>query len=195
MLKLAKPTPKELLAFTVTLEPLNKVCKPPLTADQIEVYFGLLCDLPAAAIAAAVIEIAASRPYPTWPMPGEIRAKATEFAAPTDLPVGEAWKLAWSAACSIDPANNSVYRGGGVLWDSYLDFRMAQLPACVAEAVRRFGGLKLLANSDGKFARDPFAKAYSEVMSIGNRQRLLPAAIKKQIADKGKVAMIGVEKS
>ncbi|HZZ80975.1 MAG TPA: hypothetical protein VFE62_20910 [Gemmataceae bacterium] len=69
---------------------------PPLTEMQVKGYFALLFDLPAEAIYAAAMEVAASRVYQTWPTPGEIRGAAAKIMMPQITPA-EAFKMARKA--------------------------------------------------------------------------------------------------
>lgn len=153
-----------------------------LTDGGVEVYYDLLGDLPPDALQIAAKRAVLEHKYATFPTVAMIRDFATEAMRPDVLPAHEAWKLAYAAACDIDPENDANYRDRtGRVWDNYTEFRMGTLPAPVAEAVRRFGGLKLLANTGGKFAREPFLRAYGEIVSGLHAERILPAPIRQAI--------------
>lgn len=173
MPRLAKPTAEELVAFTACLGPLIDICKPPLTARQIEVYFGLMSDLPAAAVGAAAIAIASDRVYPSWPTPGEIRAKAIELTAAKEsrLQWGEAWTVCLQAA-----------RRWGINREQEA---MASLPPVVAKAMQAFGWRRFcnVDERDRDTATAQFRDIYSQIAQRELREESMPVPVKGFLAD------------
>lgn len=168
-----------------------------LSEAGLHVYLDCLGDLSEEVLWTAAKRAVMVHKYATFPPVALLRELAAEASKPVgEVGAHEAWKLAYRAACSIDPGNNSVYQAEGKLWDSQVAYRMAKLPPLVAEAVLRFGGLKLLADADGEFARKQFVDAYAEVVSTTRQARTLPAPTETaaQVLKAGKVSSIGVDK-
>lgn len=163
---------------------------PTAALERTNIYYSFLGDLPIDVLRCAAEKVLLEPLYNQFPTIEALRRLATDSAAPPAIPANEAWKLAWDAACKIDPSNGAVYRcRDGKLWSSKTEYQVSQLPPMVQEAVRRFGGLNMLANTEGKFAREPFCRIYDGVVAQERQQRLLPEGLRRRIAaiggDKG----------
>jgi hypothetical protein len=159
--------------FSAALLPLTSICRPPLTADQVRGYYAALGDIPAKALALAAQQLAATRKYPTFPMPGEIRevaAQITQGAGPT---VGEAWSL------SIAAVRKFGLRGS--------ERGLASLPPAVAEALRYFGWERLCNTFDCDLgtAFAQFRDCFSPVAAREERMKALPSWYKEVLANIG----------
>ncbi len=170
-----KPTGNEADLFNEVLEPLTKIFRPALDADQVLIYFQLLADLPAEALYAAALEIAASRVYPGWPMPGEIRTVATRVLSP-QFTAGEAWRLAQVAARRL--VDESLDFKNGVPVDEWNEKVWQQLPPAVAKTLRIFGGRRLV-EAQATYAN--FRDEYERQVASLRRPLMLPAPAKEVI--------------
>jgi hypothetical protein len=144
LLKRPTPTQAELDLFASCLAPLADVCSPALEAAKVIGYFRILSDLPAEAVFAASLQIASTREYPTWPMPGQIRNVAIRLLNPQLTP-GEAWNLAHAAISNLAyEQSNVVVRNGRIIPADEWNQRIWDgLPRPVAKALRFFGGRKM----------------------------------------------------
>lgn len=166
--------------FEACLDPLASICRPPLDHHQIIGYFNALADLPPEAINFAANEIAGSRQYSTWPMPGEIRAKAVIAMAP-QLTAGEAWNLAHRAAKRmIDESLSVKVHDGEHIGTSEWNRRILEsLPPAVSATLRFMGGRKLV---DSTTAYAQFRDEYERQVSLVRRPLMLPAPAKSLLA-------------
>jgi hypothetical protein len=172
------PAAEELASFAASLVPLSAICRPGLSREQVLAYHALLADLPREALYAAAIEIASSRVYPTWPMPGEIRQAALAMLEGGQLTAIEAWSLALSAARRMVPAELTyVVRGGerctSAEWNERI---LAKLPASVAFALTRFGWQALKENET---CRAQFRDAWTQLTQRERRVKALPPAVQE----------------
>lgn len=176
-----------------------------LTPDAVEVYFDLLGDLPPAVLLIAVKRVALSHRWATFPTVAELREAAAETmqGKAAVLSAGEAWGMAWRAACKYDPSKSGPHYAGGKLHNSQLDFLCEGLPPLVVDAWRAFG-FAALANADPAFARKEFEAIYDGLVANEKRRAILPASVAKAIESIGAkalpapvqqaVAAIGVQK-
>ncbi len=169
--------------FALCMAVLESATGKQMSAEQTAAYAELLGDLPAPVLMLACKQALLESQYPTIPPVGTIRKLAVAaMGGNGTMDAGEAWKLAWRAACNVDPGNEASYWRDGQIWDNQCAYAMAKLPPLVAEAVKRFGGIKLLANADGKFAREPFMKIFAELSATEQKHKILPPSLKKQLA-------------
>jgi hypothetical protein len=171
-----EPDPAERDLFMQCLAPLRAICRPALDRDQVLGYFNALADLPPEAVFVAATEIAGSRQYTNWPMPGEIRAKAVVAMSP-QLTAGEAWALAQRTAQRMvdESLSFKVWNGqriGTVEWNQQL---LDALPIAVAAAFRVFGP-RAIRESTTAFAQ--FRDEYEKQVTILRRPIMLPAPAK-----------------
>lgn len=173
---LPEPKPAELELFEEVLLPLSRICRPALDGEQVIGYFHVLGDLPAEAVFAAAMEIASSRTYPAWPMPGEIRAVAARALAP-QMTAGEAWKIAQVAARQLrDPWLDSKDGKPVAEWN---DAVWAKLPLAVATTLRIFGSMNI-GKTQAIYAN--FRDEYERQVVLVRRPLMLPAAVKPLLA-------------
>jgi hypothetical protein len=151
--------------------PLAAICHPSLNEFQVRGYFNVLADLPAEAIYAAATELAASRVYPTWPMPGEIRAVAAKIMMPQITPA-EAWKLAQRAIAMM--GDDSRDYKNGVPMHEWNEKILAELPGPVATTLRCL--FKTIGPSTTAYAQ--FRDEYQRQVEIVKRPLMLPAPLK-----------------
>ncbi len=182
-----------LAEFTSIMAYLELGCGRPLSPKAAEVYFDLLGDLPFPVLKAAAQRVILEHPWNTFPSIAELRkASADTFQGHwTYLSPGEAWKLAWNAVCRIDPEQaGSAARA------------CERLPPLVRKALETFGVVQLCC-AKPEFARPQFMKIYEHLSAREQRQALLPAALKREIAAIGNappaaltmaIESIGVEK-
>ena len=166
------PDKEALMAFSASLVPLSSICRPPLSEAQVYGYFESLQDIPFDVLLATSRKIAATRKYPTFPMPGEIREEALDITRDS-IAAGEAWRIAISACgrCDVD-IKGSVERA------------FANVPPIVIAAVWSFGfrSLYSLPNNAVETARAQFFKVFNEIAEKERRTGLLPASVREQIA-------------
>lgn len=170
---LIDPNDSELDLFKRCLAPLRAICKPPLDHEQVRGYFNALSNVPPEAVFVAASEIAASRQYPNWPMPGEIRAKAVMAMTPT-LTAGEAWELARRALRRLrDERLDFVIQAGkryGVAeWNERV---FNSLPIAVAATLRICVGTM----RDDTTSYAQFRDEYERQVTLLRRPLMLPAA-------------------
>lgn len=158
------------------MNPLASICRPPLDAEQILGYFNSLADLPAEAVLAAAAQIAASRKYPTWPMPGEIREVAARLISPQPT-AGEAWLAALVAARKLaDPWYDFSHGMPCAEWNARV---WNSLPAAVAITLRIFGGRNM--PGDGNtYAR--FRDEYERQVGQIRQRHTVPAPVLEMVA-------------
>lgn len=176
---MVEPNSDELDLFSRCLAPLRAICRPPLDAEQVTGYFNALADVPAEAVFVAATEIAASRPYPSWPMPGEIRAKAVMAMSP-QITAGEAWELARNASRRlIDERLDFVVRGGqryGVAeWNEQI---FNSLPLAVSATLRVMLGTM----RDSTTAYAQFRDEYERQVALLRRPLMLPIGARTLMA-------------
>ncbi len=164
----------------------------PVSAESVEVYFDLLHDLPLHVLQLAAKRVVLQHKWATFPSVAELREAAAETQAGVvkDLSPAEAWALAWRAAGRMDPeVNGSVERA------------LADLNPLVCEAIRTFGIYSLCYSVEPVgIMRSQFMKTYEQLNARQQRQRLLPPALKEQVAAIGAEARqqlrgIGVERA
>lgn len=180
---LREPNAVERALFADCLAPLRAICRPVLNDEQVLGYFNALADLPAEAIFFAATEIAGSRVYSSWPMPGEIRAKAVLALAP-QLTSGEAWALAQRAARRlVDPNLDFVVKGGKRIGVDEWNRRVLEsLPPAVAITLRIFGGRSIHSLRENATIFAQFRDEYERQVTIMRRPVMLPAPARAFIA-------------
>lgn len=144
----------------------------PFAADSAEVYFDLLGDLPVETLRVAVKRVVLEHKWATFPSVAEFRRAAAECAR-GDIPsAGEAWMMATRACLSCDvDSPGSVER------------TFAKVPPIVHEAVNRFGFRALYNPGENlEVMRAQFTRIYEEIVAFENRQALLPASLRREIA-------------
>ena len=162
---------------------------PTAALERTNIYYSFLGDLPIAVLRCVAEKVLLEPLYNQFPSIEALRRLAVAAMAGEEMGAAEAWKLAYRVACNVDPSNEASYWKDGQLWDSQCAYAMAKLPPIVAEAVRRFGGIKLMANSDAKFAREPFMRIVAELVATEQKHKILPEGLRRRIAaiggDKG----------
>ncbi len=164
----------------------------PVSAESVEVYFDLLHDLPLPVLQLAAKRVVLQHKWATFPSVAELREAAAETMAGVvkDLSPAEAWALAWKAACRIDPEQ-----------DGSVERACKGLPLLVCEAMRSFGVNALVYGREPiGVVRGQWMKIYEQLQARTQRERLLPAALKEQVAAIGAEARqqlrgIGVERT
>lgn len=126
----------ELIEFSAALAPLASICRPPLTEAQVLGYFAVLGDIPARVLLLAASQIAMTRKYPTFPMPGEIREIAVEIMQGARMTAGEAWSLALKTVRKFGLPGSAA--------------GLASLPPAASEALAYFGWERLCNTRDGE---------------------------------------------
>jgi len=157
---------------------------------RMDVYFDCLGDLPIDVLQIAAKRVAMSHPWPSFPSVAELRQAAAQTLQGHVQPMsgGEAWQLAWAAACKIDPERSGPYMtrnkaGQMELFDSQLAAACEGMPPLVIEAMRCFG-ITALCNADANFARPQFIKIFESLAARDNGRVLLPESVKRAIDDK-----------
>lgn len=170
--------------FAAALLPLTTVCRPGLTEEQVQGYYAALGDLGPDVLMAAASKIAASRVYPTYPTPGEIRREATDIvaghsAAPS---FGEAWSIALCASRRLSTVTDPAYRiirNGRVMSPEEFNAAIFQaMPPIVAKTLRLFGMNSL---TEDEICRSQFRKMYEETVERERSRRMLPAVLVARI--------------
>lgn len=176
------PGSADLETFAAALAPLAAICRPALTLEQVQGYYLALGDVPRDVMLLAAAKIACGRIYPTFPMPGEIRAAAVEItagqqASPT---FAAAWRLALDTAKRLSRETNPSYRiirnGKSESPQEHNERILGALPPLVANALRCFGRLE-----DDEVCRAQFRRMYEDLVGVEQTKRLLPAALAEQI--------------
>lgn len=172
--------------FTRILAYVAAAIGKPLAEDRdeadarAEVYWDLLGDLQADVLRIAAKRAVLEHPWASFPTPAELRGAAAEtmLGEVKALSAGEAWGLAWRAACQIDTEQDlSVARG------------ILRLPPIVIEAMVLYG-IPALCAAKPDVARAHFMKIFDGVASRHRRYALLPAPLKDDIAAVGANCML-----
>ncbi len=166
------PTKEEFALFTACLAPLIVVF-PQLGDSQMKGYFALLFDLPAEAIYAAAMEIAASRVYQTWPMPGEIRGAAAKILMPQITPA-EAFKMARKAMLMMGDVTLDYCNG--LPTHEWNEKVLAALPLAVRNTLSCFVTI-----GPGTTAYAQFRDEYQRQAEIARQPIMRPTAVQAMI--------------
>ena len=140
----------------------------PFCANQTEVYFDLLGDLPLVALQLAARQALLESRYPTLPTAGTLRQLALEKLRPRTLTAMEAWDLVCAA----------VNRFGL----SRRDKALATLPEPARRAVCAIGWEALcdMPAGGGDTIRAQFRDAYGQLATLDEREALPPAQYQQQ---------------
>lgn len=159
----------------------------PVETQLIDVYFDALADMPLDILQLAAKRVLMQQKW--FPTVYELREAAAETVAGEvkTLSPAEAWALAWKAAGSIDLEMNGLFIAEGKEWTSQAEWIMSKLPPLVVEAMKTYS---LSALCYGKepvgVIRGQFTKIYEQLQARTARERLLPPAVKEQIAGAGR---------
>jgi len=146
--------------------------KPP-SADLAEVYMDLLGDIPIEALRLAAKKVVLEHKWATFPTVSELREAAAEVMRSDKEPTpAEAWAIAWRGIGKIDPeVDGSIERG------------CKDLPPLVVEAMQVMGIHALCYGKEPvAVVRAQFMKVYEQLQTRNYRERLLPNALKKEMA-------------
>lgn len=149
-----------------------------LTADQLEVYFDCLSDLPFDSLMIAAKRVLMNHRWASFPSIAELREAASETmrGRVSELAPAEAWEMAWKAVARIDPEVVGSF-----------DRATAGLPKVVVDSMKAFGVFPLCCGSDPVgVVRGQFLKIYEQLAARDKRAALLPAAVKKAIEGIGR---------
>lgn len=136
-------------------------------ATQARVWFGILEDLPAEAVKAAVTLYLAEAQFPGFPPPGAIRLRAVTLLATGGGPQSavEGWELARKSAadyCEYDAERSRK--------------AVEALDSVTAQTVRSLGGLRAIAHSTNvSVIRGQFMRAWDQNVRTRTTAPLLPA--------------------
>ena len=156
--------------FLATLAYLSSAIKKPIPADQAEVYWDLLGDLPAAVLATAAKQVILESEYPVLPTVGALRKRALALMQPAMPQWSEAWELVLSAVNRYGYANQAR--------------ALATLPDLAARTARALGWQSLCDASVEQLptVRAQFRDAYSLMAAREQQQALPPARYQRQAA-------------
>lgn len=173
-------TKSEFLAIMAFIEAgIGRGLDPPAEGQfvgPVDVYFEMLGDLPAHVFQIAAKRVVLDHPWKTFPSVAELRQAAAQTMAPQlELSAAEAWKLAWQAACGID-----------LEIDGSLARRTRDLPPLVLEAMTAYGIPDLCYGKESMgVVRAQFTKIYEQLLARDRKLALLPAVVKREIAQVG----------
>jgi hypothetical protein len=165
------------LEFAKIMAYLGIATGKPLSEEAHEVYYDLLGDLPAPTLQAAARRVLLEHRWATFPSIAELRQAASETirGQVSELSPAEAWEKAWRAVARID-----------LEMPHTLDAAFAGLPPTVAEAMRAFGLPSLVSSkSPVEVVRAQFVKIYEQLAARDRRVALVPAALKRDVAEIG----------
>ncbi len=177
--------------FAEVLAYIGAAIQKPLSQESVSVYWDLLGDIPIDALRVAAKRVVLQHKWATFPSVAELREAAAETmqGRVKDLSAAEAWKYAWRGAGRIDPeVQGSIERA------------CKTLPPLVVEAMQTFGIHALCCGKEPVgVVRSQFMKIYEQLQARTQRERLLPQAVKEQVAALGAEARrelrgIGVER-
>lgn len=138
------------------------------SAEQAEVYFDLLGDLPLPILQAAARQALMESIYPTIPTPGALRQIALRLMNP-DVPAAvEAWDLVRRAILRYGYAQEAR--------------ALATLPEPVANAARLLGWVSLCDSTCVETCRAQFTKAYDALVQRSQRESLMPLPYRQRLA-------------
>lgn len=144
----------------------------PLDKTTVHVYLDALIDLPV-----EVFEIAAKTcllQQKWFPSVSELRDAAAQAMTGRlrDMPPAEAWAIAWRGIGKVDPE----------IRDSF-ERACRDMPPLVVEAIQTMGVVALCMGKEPvSVVRAQFMKVYEQLQARNYRERLLPAALKRDIA-------------
>lgn len=158
---------------------------------RLEAFYELLGDLPIEVFRLAVRRVALSHRWATFPNSAELRQAAADVIqgnAP-GITAAEAWQLAYSAACKLNPELNGPYCARGKdgqmkLFGSQFEWLTDGMPAIVVEAWRCFG-VSVLCNADPNFAQTQFTKIFDSLVQRDNVRALIPEQLRREIESVG----------
>lgn len=165
---------KPILAYAAT------ACSaPPVTPQQAEIYFGLLRDLPANVVYAAVQQVVLDHPYPNLPPVGAIRKAAMALQSPA-IPAAKAWELFREAVARFGSGKTTLWAGGTKTDIDRTQNGLESLPPKVARAARAFGWQTLCDTSpdDMGIAQTQFIKVYNSLTDDAEKNALMPPAVR-----------------
>lgn len=170
----------------------------PFAREASEVYFDLLGDLPLDVLKVTAKRVVVEHKWASFPTVAELREAAAETmrGEVKALSPAEAWKLAWDAACRIDPEVSGSF-----------ERETKNLPPLVVEAMVTFGVNALCYGKEPVgVIRGQFLKVVEQLQVRDRRHAMLPAPVKQAVRAIGSqrkalppsvaeaVAKIGVEK-
>lgn len=141
----------------------------PMPADQLEVYYDLLRDLPLSAVGAAARQSLVESRYPAIPPVGTIRQLAVAALRGPHLTWAEAFELAMRA---VRRHGLDGERAG-----------LASLPPVVAHAARCIGWRSLCDATDLDTPRAQFRDAYAPLAAREDRLGALPESVRRTIEE------------
>jgi hypothetical protein len=154
--------------FAVVTAYLSAAVGKPMSAEQTEVYYDLLGDLPLPALQLATRQALLESRYPTIPTPGALRQIALALLRPAPFQAMEAWELVLRAvnrfglsgmaralATLPEPARGAARALG---WGSLCDLTLEQMPTVRAQ----------------------FRDAYTQLAARGEQEALPPARYQQQ---------------
>lgn len=168
--------------FTTAMLYLETACRKQFTANEAEVYFDLLGDLPAAALLAGVKRVLLEHRWASLPTVAELREAAVEAqrGEVKTLSAAEAWALAWKAVGDTDPEVEGSFARA-----------TKDCPPLVVEAIRAMG-LPALCYGDEPVGvlRGQFFKVFEQLAARQRRTDLYPAALKPAPRPTGELELI-----
>lgn len=135
---------------------------------QKDIYFRVLCDLPAVALKVAIERAIAEAKFPGIPMPGVIRGYALDATSQPSIDAAEAWELTRRAIRRF-----GVYDKAGGL---------ASLPDDVARFVNGLGWNSLCDSENHEVTRSNFIRMWQERSTAAEKQRLIPAGVRAEMS-------------
>lgn len=166
----------------------NAISKPP-NAEQVEVYFDLLGDLPEDVMRMAARRVCLEHPWPSWPSVAELRRAAAQAQRgdAAELTAADAWSLAWKAGRKIDLDEADATDPGGSV-----DRACKNLPPLVFRAMCTFGLRELAYSQDSMtVVRAQFMKVYEQLAAREKELGLLPPLLRQQIEAKAPQPIAG----
>ena len=156
--------------------------------ERMQVYYDLLGDLPAEVLAIAAKRVLYEHVWNTFPSVAELAQAALKVLMANDLTSAEAWQLAWTAACRIDPEIQGPYIVNGKRFANQAEAEMSKLPPMVKESMLRFGVTALI-DANPNFVRTSFMKVY-EGMVEQRKNHAIADGAKKQVASASVKALL-----
>lgn len=142
-----------------------------IAPETAAVYWDLLGDLPADALATACRVVLLESTYPTLPTAGRLRQAVLATQRPSlELPAPEAWNLLRSAVRMYGYYRESL--------------ALSSLPALVRRAAECLGWRAICDCTETEILRAQFTRAYESLAERAKREALLPpqlAAVVRQI--------------
>lgn len=144
---------------------------PEITAGQLDVYYRVVQDVPAAILSAAVRLLIATSTWRGLPTSGAIRQACVDVAIGPQLTEGEAWEIVRRALGRLSEYDQpDVYRA-----------KLQAVPDAVREVAGRFGWAKLREMSSAD-ARRAFCREWSLSRERQRERLLLPGLWPSRLA-------------